>query len=281
MAAVIPEQRLGACSWSLQPSNAASLVEALSRLELNAVQLALVPLLEQQEAWGDALDRLEAAGIRVASGMLEAVGEDYSTLESIKRTGGLLPDDTWPGTRDRAERVAELAGAAGIGLVTLHAGFVPHDPGDPQRATVLRRLEELADRFHGSAVRVGLETGQENATTLNAALDELDHPNVGVNFDPANMILYGMGDPVEALRMLGERVVQVHAKDALPSAVVGEWGAEVPLGQGAVDWDAFLAEVLALPASPDVLIEREAGEARELDISQARARLLGLSVPNG
>ena len=279
MSASIPEDRLGACSWSLQPANAHELVEALGRLELTVVQLALVPLVEDA-AWHDALQRLQEAGIRVASGMLEAVGEDYSTLDSIKRTGGLLPDDTWPGTRDRAERVADLAGAAGIGLVTLHAGFIPHDPADPQRGTVLRRLEELGNRFERSGVRVGLETGQENAGTLAVALAELGHGNVGVNFDPANMILYGMGDPVESIRKLGPHVVQVHAKDALPTKTAGEWGAEVPLGEGAVDWDAFLAEVHALPGSPDVLIEREAGEAREADIARARDRLLGRVVPN-
>ena len=207
--------------------------------------------------------------------MLEAVGEDYSTLESIRRTGGLLPDETWPKTRERAERVADLAGQAGIGLVTLHAGFIPHEASDPQRGTVLRRLEELADRFAGCGVRVGLETGQENAPTLHAALSELEHENVGVNFDPANMILYGMGDPVQSLRQLGNHVLQVHAKDALPSGNTGEWGTEMPLGEGAVDWKAFLSEVLSLAKTPDVLIEREGGDARETDIARARDLLLG------
>lgn len=278
MTAVIQPKQLGVCSWSLQPGDSEALVSALDRLEIDVVQLALVPLVEESGPWGNAIEQLRDSGVRIASGMLEAVGEDYSTLETIRRTGGVLPEEHWPQTHARAREVAALAGDAGIDLVTLHAGFVPHDADDPQRATVLERLRILGDLFGGFGVRVGLETGQENAATLWSALEELDHENVGVNFDPANMILYGMGDPVEAIRSLGPKVVQVHAKDALPTEEPGTWGSEVPLGSGVVNWDAFLAEVSNLPVVPDIMIEREAGDARETDIAQARDRLLGRSL---
>ncbi|MAB72527.1 MAG: xylose isomerase, partial [Planctomycetaceae bacterium] len=107
------------------------------------------------------------------------------------------------------------------------------------------------------------------------ALAELGHENVGVNFDPANMILYGMGDPVDAIRLLADHVVQVHAKDATPTETPGTWGGEVPLGTGAVDWNRFLEVVATLDESIDVVIEREAGDAREDDILAARRRLTG------
>ena len=87
---------------------------------------------------------------------------------------------------------------------------------------------------------------------------DLDHPAAGVNFDPANMILYGMGDPVAALRALEPHVRQVHVKDALPSATPGEWGSEVRAGTGRVDWPAFFA--IARELGVAFLIEREAGE---------------------
>lgn len=271
----IPTERLGVCSWSLRPTAAEELVESSLRLGLPKIQLALGPVLEDPEAFGDVMPRLRDSGVRIASGMLEAVGEDYSTLETIKATGGVRPDEHWPATLARARAVATLAGEEGITLVTLHAGFIPHDPGDPARAVVLERLRTLADLFAEHGVRVGLETGQETAATLLDALAELDHGNVGVNFDPANMILYGMGDPVESLRLLADHVVQVHAKDATPSRTPGSWGDEVPLGTGAVDWDAFLAIVATLDPALDVVIEREAGEARESDILAARRRLTG------
>ena len=267
--------RLGVCSWSLRPKTAADLVASVARLGLPKVQLALGPVLEDPAAFGDVMPRLRDAGVRIASGMLEAVGEDYSTLETIKATGGVRPDEHWPATLERARGVAALAAAEDLPLVTLHAGFIPHDSGDPARTVVLDRLRTLADLFGDHGVRVGLETGQETAATLLGALAELDHENVGVNFDPANMILYGMGDPVESLRLLADHVVQVHAKDARPTETPGTWGREVPLGTGVVDWSDFLDVVATLDRTIDVVIEREAGDARESDILAARRRLTG------
>jgi sugar phosphate isomerase/epimerase len=271
----VPIDRLGVCSWSLRPESAAALVTAIRDLGLPLVQLALDPVAEKPEAFGDAITLIRDAGMEVASGMLEAVGEDYSTLETIAATGGVRLDEHWPATRERARVAAAMAGEFGIPLVTMHAGFIPHDATDPGRAIVLDRLREIADLFQADGVKLGLETGQESAATLVEALDALDHPNVGVNFDPANMILYGMGDPVEAIRTLASRVVQVHAKDATPTATPGTWGAEVPLGTGAVDWDTFLPEVLAISPAVNVIIEREAGDDRAGDIAVAKTRLTG------
>ena len=270
LATPVDPDRLGVCSWSLRPTSDVDLTTRLEALGVGAVQLALDPVLESPDEFGTAIPRLREAGIRIASGMLEAVGEDYSTLESIARTGGVRPDEHWPATRARAERVAALAGREDIPLVTMHAGFIPHDAADPGRAVVLDRLRTIADLFAAAGVRLGLETGQESAATLIAALEALDHPNVGVNFDPANMILYGMGDPLEGLRILAPRVLQVHIKDALPTEVPGTWGAEVPAGEGAVDWDGFLAAVDGLPGGIDLVIEREAGDARVADVLTAR-----------
>ncbi len=263
--------RLAACSWSLRTASPDELADALDRCGLRAVQLALVPCVEDAAAWGGAVERLRARGIETVSGMLATVGEDYSTLETIARTGGVRPDATWPATHALAERVAAFAGAHGVGLVTFHAGFIPHERGGTERRAMVARLREVADLFAARGVRVAFETGQEAADTLLGALEEIAHPNVGVNFDPANMILYGMGDPVAALRALAAHVRQVHVKDAVPTDVPGTWGREVVAGTGAVDWKAFLAEVRRLPRAVDLVIEREAGPTREADIRAAAA----------
>ena len=263
--------RLAACSWSLRTASPDELADALDRCGLRAVQLALVPCVEDVAAWGGAVERLRARGIEVVSGMLATVGEDYSTLKTIARTGGVRPDATWPATRALAERVAAFAGAHGVVLVTFHAGFIPHERGSTERRAMVARLREVANLFAARGVRVAFETGQEAADTLLGALEEIAHPNVGVNFDPANMILYGMGDPVAALRALAAHVRQVHVKDAVPTDVPGTWGREVVAGTGAVDWKAFLAEVRRLPRAVDLVIEREAGPTREADIRAAAA----------
>src|SRR5262245_44399245 len=152
------DPRIGVCSWSLRPSGPRELAEALGRLQLRAVQLALVPLVEDASTWERAIDDLAAAGVRVASGMLAMVGEDYSTLDSIRRTGGVRADEHWARNRQRAAQVARLAGRAGIRLVTFHAGFLDERRDDPLRGRMLQRLRAVADEFAAQGVALAFET---------------------------------------------------------------------------------------------------------------------------
>ena len=158
--------------------------------------------------------RLRESGVTIVSGMFGCVGEDYSTLESIRLTGGIAPDGTWEQNWERIRGTAALARELGLELVTFHAGFLPHEENDPGFAKLLKRLTEVADAFGAVKVALGLETGQETAPVLAKLLTKLNRPSVGVNFDPANMVLYDKGDPVAALRLLGRWVRQVHIKDA-------------------------------------------------------------------
>ena len=192
--------RIGVCSWSLGPARPPELVSALRRVGFRSVQLALGPVIQAPTIWGSAIRELRREAIEIVSGMMAMAGEDYSTLESIARTGGLRLDETWPANLAHAEAVASLAADEGLDLVTFHGGFIPEDRADPERAKLLERLRAVADIFANRQLRLGFETGQETAQTLVEALDDLGCPNVGVNFDPANMILYGKGDPIEALR---------------------------------------------------------------------------------
>ena len=156
-------------------------------------------------------------------------------------------------------------------LVSLHAGFLPHDPADPERPKLISRLHELDEAFKGEGIRLAFETGQEDAETLLAVLEELGSDNIGVNFDPANMILYAMGDPVESFERLAEHVMQVHIKDATKTETPGTWGAEVPVGTGEVDWDGFFGVMNAKGIDVGMMIEREAGDDRVEDIRIARS----------
>lgn len=267
--------RVGVCSWSLRPRSPEDLTERVRACGLSLVQLALDPI--RTGAWDEArtVDVFRRAGLRLASGMMAMEGEDYSTLESIRRTGGVRPDSTWPANRAAAGENAALAQRLGLTRVTFHAGFIPHDAADPGRAAMLARLREMDGIFASRSVHVAFETGQESAQTLEGVLGEV--PAAGVNFDPANMILYGMGDPVEALRRLAPRVMQLHVKDALPAPRPGEWGTEVPAGRGGVDWPRFFGAVREHLPDVDVIIEREAGEDREADV-RAAAQLIARYV---
>lgn len=262
------------CSWSLQPASARELAARVREAGLSRVQLALDPLRTGAMPAAELAAAFADADVAIVSGMMGTAGEDYSTLASIRETGGLRPDGTWAENLAAAAANARLARSLGIDLVTFHAGFLPHDPADPERETLLGRLRQVADCFAAEGVDVALETGQESADTLLAVLDELGRDDVGVNFDPANMILYGMGDPVAALRALAPHVRQVHIKDALPAAHPGEWGSEVPAGTGAVDWTTFFEALGTIERPLALVIEREAGSARVPDVRTA-TELLG------
>ena len=162
-------------------------------------------------------------------------------MESIRLTGGIVPDNTWDENWENIQAIARIAQSMQIRLVTFHAGFLPHEERDPEFAKLLHRLRLVADIFAASNIELGLETGQETASSLDAFLRKLQRANVGVNFDPANMILYDKGNPIESLKSLGPWLRQCHIKDANRTRVPGAWGEEVPVGQGQVDWNAFFA----------------------------------------
>jgi len=267
------QPRIGVCSWSLQPNSPSDLVEKVKATGVSAIQLALDPIRRGEWSFEETFSQLEGAGIRVLSGMIGMKGEDYSTLATIRETGGVRIDENWEENLSAAKGNAEIAKRMGIGLVTFHAGFLPHEAHDPVRKVMLERLGMICDVFDEVGIRVGFETGQETAETLLGVLDELGRMNTGVNFDPANMILYGMGDPVEALRALSSHVVQIHIKDALSAAEAGAWGTEVAVGDGAVDWQGFFNVLREGGIECDLVIEREAGGERIEDVRQA-ARLV-------
>lgn len=262
--------RLAVCSWSLHPTSPADLADRLVSIGILRVQLEIDPLRKNPELWGNCADVLAEQGIAIASGMFGTVGEDYSTLETIKATGGIVPDETWDENWANIQVTVEIAAKLGMKLITFHAGFLPHETSDPVYVKLRERITRIAELFAAKGIDLGFETGQEDAPTLAAFLSDLAMPSVGVNFDPANMILYAKGDPVAALRELRPWLKQCHIKDATQTKVPGTWGAEVPTGTGEVDWDGFFAVLAETGYTGDFCIEREAGDQREIDIRAAR-----------
>lgn len=268
---------LGCCSWSLRPEGPEDLCRQVVEVGLREIQIALDPL--RDGTWDEAatVRCVSESGLRIRSGMMGMEGEDYTTLESIHETGGVRPDVHWAANLAAAKSNAQLARRLGLTLVTLHAGFLPETRGDSERTTMVERLRALVDAFDAEGVSVAFETGQETAATLLDVLDELDRPAAGVNFDPANMILYGTGDPVRALASLAPHVRQIHVKDATATKVPGTWGTEVPVGEGDVAWPAFFDIVSSELPGVDLMIEREAGEDRVGDMRRARDLVAELS----
>ncbi|MCF7669590.1 MAG: sugar phosphate isomerase/epimerase [Verrucomicrobia bacterium] len=270
------KKRLAVCSWSLQPENPEQLAQQLQQLEIPRVQLALDPLRECPDSWRNIESALKDNGIQMVSGMFAPVGEDYSSLDAIRRTGGLTPDTTWEQNLVNIKEAAAIATRLGLSLVTFHAGFLPHDTNDPVFGKMIERLRLVADVFAEHDITLGLETGQESADTLIEFLETLDKSNVGVNFDPANMILYDKGDPIEALKLLGAKIHQCHIKDAIMTRVPDTLGEEVAVGTGEVDWRGFLDTLEELDFNGYLCIEREAGDSRLQDIGAACNHILSV-----
>jgi len=271
-------EQVGVCSWSLLATGPQDLAEKVNALGLKKVQLGLTPHRDDPGTWEGVQEILAESGIRIVSGMFATFGEDYTTPETIRRTGGVVPDEDWDENWELAKAAAATAKTMGLTQVSTHAGFLPHEPTDPDFEKLSLRVVQLAEVFGENGASLLLETGQETAETLLMFLDEIGKrgvQNVGVNFDPANMILYDMDDPIEALRRLMPHVQQVHVKDAKRTTVKGDWGEEVVVGTGQVDWIAFVRILAEADFDGSLIFEREAGDDRVGDITQGIAALNG------
>jgi sugar phosphate isomerase/epimerase len=196
-------------------------------------------------------------------------GEDYSTISAIHHSGGFLPDDLWPLRKGLCLAGAKLARELEMNSIGTHVGFVP-PPTDPKYTVILSRVREIARIFADHNLDLLMETGQERADALLAFLNDLATPNIAINFDPANMILYGAGEPIRAIKTLGKHIRHVHVKDATPSTKPGiDWGAEVPFGTGQVNPGAFLKALHDVAYTGPLAIEREAGDQRLQDVRTA------------
>lgn len=223
------------------------------------------------EAWRRALDE---HGITVVTAWPGFAGESYASIPVCAATVGYVP----PATRGERERrtygVSDFARKLGVPGLAAHVGCLPEDRSDGQYIAVRDLMRRVCDYCAGNGQTFALETGQESAEALKLFLADVDRPNLGVNFDPANMILYGSGDPLEALETVKDHVITVHCKDGVRPQAAGEWGRETPLGAGDVGMDRFIAKLKEIGYRGPLTIEREiVGEQQRADILEAIALL--------
>jgi L-ribulose-5-phosphate 3-epimerase len=271
----LPPLALGVCSWSLQVRSIDELKRLLDGLGIAVAQIACGD--PHHASWdeGDAMpEAASRSGLTFTAAMLGFPGEDYTSPQTIKATGG------FGNPADRAERMERLRWALdrtvalGLADLTLHAGFLPA-PGDPDRTPFLDTLARAGQLAAEKGVTLAFDTGQETADLLRRTLDDLASPNLKVNFDPANMLLYDMGDPIRAVEILAPDIRSVHVKDAIRPTTPGQWGREVPLGQGEVDIRRFVQALQAAGYRGPLVVEREVGDqaARLRDVAHGLAYL--------
>jgi sugar phosphate isomerase/epimerase len=202
--------------------------------------------------------RLADFGIKITCVFAGFEGESYAEIPTVKRTVGLMPRETRAARTIELKSIADFARELKVDVVGIHLGFVPHDRSDPEYREMLDITRAVCDHCKSNGQALHLETGQEPVDVLIEFLDDVDRDNLFVNFDPANMILYGAGEPIPALEKLGSRVHSIHCKDATWSERPGEtWGRETPLGEGDVDMAEFIKTLKKIGYDGPLTIERE------------------------
>ncbi len=250
---------IGVCSWSLQVTSVPELKGFMDRLGIDVVQLACGDPHHASWSEGEAMPAAaKAAGFRMSGAMLGFPGEDYTSPQTIEKTGGFGDPATRPERLQRFKWGLARTKELGLADIMLHAGFIP-EPGADARKPFLDTLAQVADLAKSAGVTVGFETGQESAALLRRTLDDLKAPNLKVNFDPANMLLYDKDDPLEVLDLLAPDIKSVHLKDANRPTVKGTWGEEVPLGRGQTNTTAFVKALKRIGFRGPLCIEREVG----------------------
>ncbi len=268
--------QIGVCSWSLKiPDLGETLKTIRETLGLRLVQIGW-----WDESFRDTdrvLGIIKNSGLEVSATCIGYKEEDYSTIQAIAETGGYKPDKYWETRYARTVALADFTRQLGVKLLATHIGFVPHDRKDPQYQVMVDRLKKVCDALGQRGVALVMETGQERAEDLLAFIGAVGYDNIRVNFDPANMVLYGVGDPVEAVGILKDKIAHVHMKDANWSKVpMKEWGEEVVLGSGEADIPRVVSKLRAGGYQGPLVIEREAGNQRLADIQEAIALLRGM-----
>lgn len=276
----ISRERLGVCSWSYQKPLDVVAAE-MKKIGLKNIHLALQPFLDGDERHGaaESKEAQKAAVARIKSGewivtstMLSFSHEDYTTPATIRKTGGIVPDEQWESIKKTIPRAAALTAEWKVPFMSMHAGFLD-ESNKAAFDKFVERLTWIRDTCKSFGVKLTLESGQETAEDLAHFMSHVD--GIGINFDPANMLLYGKGDPIKAIPVLAKWMDHIHIKDAKAPLKADEWGEELPWGDGTVNPNQFFAELEKVGYKGAFAIEREGGNNRTGDIALAAKRILG------
>jgi L-ribulose-5-phosphate 3-epimerase len=221
-----------------------------------------------------ALDRygIEATALNTAG-----PGPAVWNFDQGPLTIGLVPRKYRQARIDHLKRASDFAQQCGIPALHTHCGFIPENPNDPVYRETVQAIREVVSHCKRNGQMFLYETGQETPITLLRTMQDVGLDNQGVNLDPANLILYGKANPVDALDVFGTLVRGIHAKDGLYPTDPHRLGEEVPIGQGKVDFPRLIRRLKELNYRGPITIEREIeGPQQTEDIRKAIVYLRAL-----
>ena len=264
-------------------------LDVVRELKVPTIQLH-APHAETRNAAAAAafLKKCGDAGITVTAVFGGFEGESYADIATSARTVGLVPEETRAARVQEMKEISDFTKLLKCNTVALHIGFVPHDTASANYKNLIATTQDLLDHVAANGQQLNLETGQESADHLLQFINDVGRSNLFINFDPANMILYGTGEPIAALKKVGRYVRSIHCKDAkwaAPEARGTGWGQEVPLGDGDVGMEAYLRTLNEIGYTGPLTIEREIPQDRERQkadighavqlLTQLRTKILG------
>jgi sugar phosphate isomerase/epimerase len=260
---LLKDMEIGVMFWA--GPDAAATVREQREFGVRCGQIGLAGDTELRRSAADWKRALEDQSFTVVTAFAAYTGESYADIPTVRRTVGFIPRATRAEREQRTLEVSDFAAAAGIPGIATHIGFVPEDNRDPDYLVVREMVRRVCDHAAKRGQTFALETGQEPADTLLDFFLEVNRDNLRINFDPANMVLYGTGDPVAALDKLQAHVITVHCKDGdwPPKDKPGALGTERPLGQGAVGMERFITKLKQIHYKGPLCIEREAHNPAE------------------
>jgi sugar phosphate isomerase/epimerase len=234
-------------------------LEVAHELGVPTVQIHAPHRETRTQASADAfLQRLKDCTIQLTCVFSGFMGESYADIPTVARSVGLVPPETRAARTAEFKEIADFAKLLGCKVLGMHIGFVPHDRTLPLYKDVIAVARDVCDHCANNNQSLHLETGQETADDLLAFIEDVGKTNLFINFDPANMILYGTGEPIAALKRVGHFVRSVHCKDGKWAKNPGkEWGQEVPLGDGDVGMENYLRTLQEIGYDGPLTIERE------------------------
>jgi len=217
---------------------------------------------------------IASSGVKITSVAAVYAGESYADVAAVRATVGLVPRETRAARIEHTKRCGDFAQGVGSPNLSSHIGYIPEDTSDPDYRGLVAAVREICDHLAANRQSFCLETGQETAEGLREFIGVVGRGNLKVNFDPANMIMYGTGDPIEALGVLASWVEGVHCKDGVWPKAPGQLGEEKRLGEGDVGIERFLAKLKEIGYEGPLTIEREIpGEQQMADFAAGKKLL--------
>ncbi len=282
-------------------ANSHLLPKSLQAEDNYPIQLGLVTRLRKEEEPATVLARVRELGFRncqmsfdspsleTAQKLKRAMAEQGVRVTAVMELGpgrmvwdfyqgpltiGLIPPGTRRARIDALKLAADVAQAAGVESIHTHCGFIPENPNDPIYAEAVKAIHEVAAHSKEKGILFLCETGQETPVTLLRMIEDVGLDNMRVNLDTANLILYGKGNPSDAMDVIGKYVHGLHGKDGLFPTNPKSLGREVPIGQGKVDFKDVLRRLKAVNYHGPITIEREIeGPEQTKDIVASRIYL--------